>query len=128
MPRVPKERAQALKEQIINLYTAGEVRPTLQDIAEQLGTTRQYVSLVLKDSAIKVEADPGISPKRIRWLRDKSGLSVSEFATLLGTSESRIHYWSAGESHPKGEHAMRLYLLGRALEHASGEERKVKGN
>jgi DNA-binding transcriptional regulator YiaG len=126
MPRLPSKQAQVLREQIMMLYINGDVRPTLQNIAQKVASSRQYVSRVLKDAGIKVQAGPSLPSKQIRLLQKQSGLSIPDFATLIGIPESRISHWFTGAAQPKGRHALRLYLLRRALEHVSNTKHSKK--
>ena len=43
-----------------------------------------------------------MTPKQIKELRERLGLSRTEFAARLGLTESAIHYWEHGERKPSG--------------------------
>ena len=41
-----------------------------------------------------------LSPAQIRELRESLGLTLKEFGRKVGVSESCVHHWESGRTHP----------------------------
>lgn len=51
------------------------------------------------------------SPKEIRALREREGLSQPVFARYLNVTKSLVSQWERGEKHPRGASAKLLALI-----------------
>jgi transcriptional regulator with XRE-family HTH domain len=53
---------------------------------------------------------------RLRWLREKSGLTVEEVAKIMGVNRSSVYHWETGHAFPKVD---QLPLLAKTLNQKS---------
>ena len=67
----------------------------------------------LKDGPARKKPPPGtrFSPSALRAHRERLGLSRSDFARLVGVSDSTIYNWESGSTRPGDEHLAALVAL-----------------
>lgn len=118
MPKTSRNPAEAeeRKKEILRLFQVENVPPP--EIAERVGVTRQYVSLVLKDAG--ESADPVDVSEEIATIRQLTGYSIQDIAVLLGQTVSRAMVWRWENGQPaRIEYARRVKLLAEGVKNAS---------
>lgn len=121
MPKTSRNPAEAedRKKEILRLFQAENIPPP--EIAERIGVTRQYVSLVLKEAG--ESADPVDVSEEIATIRQLTGYSIQDIAVLLGHGVSRAMVWRWESGQPaRIEYARRVKLLAEGVKNA-GKQR-----
>lgn len=117
MPKTTRSAAEAedRKKEILRLFQIENIPPP--EIANRVGVTRQYVSLVLKEAG--ESAEPVDVSAEIAAIREMAGYSIQDMVILLGSGVSRAMVWRWESGQPaRAEYARRVRLLAEGLKYA----------
>jgi predicted ArsR family transcriptional regulator len=109
--QVGKER----RDEILCLFE--EEHRTLQEVADHLGVTKQYISYVLAKEGKQVEQDVDVSGI-IHSIQQLGGLSLTDMAKIMGIRREQVTRWSNKALRARISYARRLEMFKNALEHA----------
>jgi DNA-binding transcriptional regulator YiaG len=78
-----------------------ELKRQVATLGRQLKSTRKDKEIQTTPDAETAASNVRFSAKSVRPLRSKLGLSVAEFATLIGSSSQSVYNWEAGTTAPQ---------------------------
>lgn len=79
------------------------IRDEMQKTARSLGRLGAIDKRTMRHfDALMLPSVQDLSPREIRALRQRNGMSQAVFAALLNTSISTIQKWEIGEKRPSG--------------------------
>jgi hypothetical protein len=109
------EQSEELRKEIVRLFD--EEHRTLQEIANSVEVTKQYVSFVLHKAKKAVEKDVDVS-KVIAGIQQMGGLTLTDLAKIIRVSREQVTRWSNNMSRARVGYARQLELLKQALEYS----------
>ena len=118
MPKKPGSNAEIsneLRKKILRLF--GEENRTLQEIADNVGVTKQYVSFVLRKAKKLVKQDVDVS-NLIVGIQQMGGITLTDLSNIIRVSREQVTRWVNGLSRARVGYARQLELLKRALEYS----------
>lgn len=88
--------------------------PLFDDIKLGLGQAIEYEkgTLKAKKTTLTIAPVEVFTPREIKEIRNKTGLTQALFAKFMGVSVKSVEAWEAGRNHPEGA-ACRLLSLTR---------------
>lgn len=95
-----------------------EVQPEARMVRRAAKTGKVSAKRPKGRSALKEKA-PSLSPRQIRSLRKKIGISQKELGVLVGVNRATVNLWESGKFKPKEEKAGRLAILARVNKEAA---------
>jgi transcriptional regulator with XRE-family HTH domain len=113
------EFSNELRKKILHLF--GEENRTLQEIADSVGVTKQYVSFVLRKAKKAVKQDVDVS-NAIAEIQRMGGLTLTDLANIIRVSREQVTRWANGVSRARVGYARQLELLKRALEYSKNNQ------
>ena len=120
MPRkagINKEKSDETKEKIVALYRR-KPRPSLEEIGQQFGVSRQYVSMVIQKAEIaSEEAEETDVAELLEKIFRLTDWSHAKLATVLGVAREAVTRWANGQK-ASTTNARRLFILAEGIENA----------
>ena len=106
------------KERIVALFNSKN-RPTLEEIAQLLGITRQYVSYTLREAGYSPQEMEGEEVSGlVEEICEVAGWTKADISLILGVTRGMVTRWAQGQK-ASPLNARRLQLLVEGLHEAA---------